>query len=72
MLFGVVLGGGGAGVEDDLHVEGYVAPGGLALALDRDKLSDQRGILTPAASIGDALLARFPGAGVTLTTERLG
>lgn len=44
---------------------------GLALALDRDRLSDLRGVLTPAAAIGDALLARFPGAGVSLETVRL-
>ncbi|MFY1599635.1 saccharopine dehydrogenase family protein, partial [Micromonospora sp. WMMD737] len=44
---------------------------GLALALDRDKLSDLRGVLTPAAAMGDALLARFPGAGVSLEVSRL-
>ena len=44
---------------------------GLALALDRDKLSDLHGVLTPAAAMGDALLARFGGAGVSLRTERL-
>lgn len=44
---------------------------GLALALDRDKLSDLHGVLTPAAAMGDALLARFPAAGVTLRTQRL-
>jgi short subunit dehydrogenase-like uncharacterized protein len=44
---------------------------GLALAFDRDRLSDLRGVLTPAACMGDALLARFPGAGVTLETVRL-
>ncbi len=44
---------------------------GLALALDRDKLSDLRGVLTPAVAIGDALLARFPAAGVSLETSRL-
>jgi saccharopine dehydrogenase (NAD+, L-lysine-forming) len=43
----------------------------LALAFDRDALSDLRGVLTPAAAMGDALLARFPQAGVTLRTERL-
>ena len=43
----------------------------LALALDRDKLSDLRGVLTPAAAMGDALLARFGAAGVSLQTERL-
>lgn len=45
---------------------------GLALAQDRDKLSDLLGVLTPAAAMGDALLARFPVAGVSLRTERLG
>jgi short subunit dehydrogenase-like uncharacterized protein len=44
---------------------------GIALAADRDKLSDLRGVLTPAAAMGDALLARFPAAGVSLRTERL-
>jgi short subunit dehydrogenase-like uncharacterized protein len=44
---------------------------GLALALDRDRLSDLRGALTPAAAMGDALLARFPAAGVSLETTRL-
>jgi short subunit dehydrogenase-like uncharacterized protein len=42
-----------------------------ALAFDRDTLSDLRGVLTPAAAMGEALLARFPGAGVSLQTERL-
>jgi short subunit dehydrogenase-like uncharacterized protein len=44
---------------------------GLALAIDRDQLSDLRGVLTPAAAMGDALLARLPAAGVTLNTVRL-
>ena len=44
---------------------------GLALAFDRDKLSDLRGVLTPASAMGDALLARFPAAGISLQTERL-
>ncbi|MGC2652668.1 MAG: saccharopine dehydrogenase NADP-binding domain-containing protein [Mycobacterium sp.] len=44
---------------------------GLALALDRDKLSDLLGVLTPASAMGDALLARLPPAGVTLETARL-
>jgi short subunit dehydrogenase-like uncharacterized protein len=44
---------------------------GLALAFDRDKLSDLRGVLTPASAMGDAMLARFPAAGVSLQTERL-
>jgi short subunit dehydrogenase-like uncharacterized protein len=44
---------------------------GLALAFDRDRLSDLRGVLTPAAAMGDALLTRLPAAGVTLEVERL-
>ncbi|HEY0225835.1 MAG TPA: saccharopine dehydrogenase NADP-binding domain-containing protein [Mycobacterium sp.] len=44
---------------------------GLALALDRDKLSELRGVLTPAAAMGEALLDRFGPAGVSLRTERL-
>lgn len=44
---------------------------GLALATDRDKLSDLRGVLTPAAAMGDALLARFPAAEVSLEIARL-
>ena len=43
---------------------------GLALALDRDRLSGLRGVLTPAAAMGDALIARFPAAGVSLETTR--
>jgi trans enoyl reductase len=44
---------------------------GLALALDRDRLSQLRGVLTPAAALGDALLARLPAAGVSIQTSRL-
>jgi short subunit dehydrogenase-like uncharacterized protein len=44
---------------------------GLALALDRDKLSDLLGVLTPAAAMGDVLLTRLPAADVTLYTVRL-
>jgi trans enoyl reductase len=44
---------------------------GLALALDRDRLSELRGVLTPAAAMGVALLARLPGAGVSMRTARL-
>ncbi|OCB23548.1 enoyl-ACP reductase [Mycobacterium malmoense] len=44
---------------------------GLALAFDRDKLPDLHGVLTPAAAMGDALLDRFPAAGVTLQVDRL-
>lgn len=44
---------------------------GLALALNRDRLTELRGVLTPAAAMGDALLARLPDAGVSITTTRL-
>jgi short subunit dehydrogenase-like uncharacterized protein len=44
----------------------------LALAMDRDRLSDARGVLTPAVAMGDVLPARLRAAGVTLTTARLG
>jgi short subunit dehydrogenase-like uncharacterized protein len=44
---------------------------GLALALDRDTLSDLHGVLTPATAMGDALLARLPAAGVSLQAVRL-
>lgn len=45
---------------------------GLALALHRDTLSELRGVLTPAAAMGDALLDLLPAAeGVTLETTRL-
>jgi short subunit dehydrogenase-like uncharacterized protein len=44
---------------------------GLALALDRDKLPELYGVLTPAAAMGDALLARFPAAGIALDSARL-
>lgn len=45
---------------------------GLALALDREKLSDLRGVLTPAAAMGDALMARLPAADVSLEVSHLG
>jgi short subunit dehydrogenase-like uncharacterized protein len=44
---------------------------GLALAIDRDELSELRGVLTPAAAMGDALLARLSSAGVALETAKL-
>ncbi|MGZ5394739.1 MAG: saccharopine dehydrogenase family protein [Mycobacterium sp.] len=45
---------------------------GLALALDRDRLADLHGVLTPAAAMGDVLLDRLPAAEVSLETTRLG
>jgi short subunit dehydrogenase-like uncharacterized protein len=44
---------------------------GLALAMDREVLSDLHGVLTPAAAMGDALMARFQAAEVSLQTARL-
>ena len=44
---------------------------GLALALDRDRLPELYGVLTPAAAMGEALLARFPGADISLESSRL-
>ncbi|WP_195166336.1 saccharopine dehydrogenase NADP-binding domain-containing protein [Mycobacteroides abscessus] len=44
---------------------------GLALALDRDRLTDLRGVLTPAAAMGEVLLTRLPDAGVSFETVRL-
>ncbi|KJX75844.1 saccharopine dehydrogenase family protein [Mycobacterium lepromatosis] len=50
---------------------GLLAASGLTLALDRDRLSELRGVLTPAAAMGDALLTRLPSAGVVIGTTRL-
>ena len=44
---------------------------GLALAIDRDELSELRGVLTPAAAMGDALLARLSSVGVSVETAKL-
>ncbi|HWF70897.1 MAG TPA: trans-acting enoyl reductase family protein [Mycobacterium sp.] len=44
---------------------------GLTLAIDRDELSELRGVLTPAAAMGDALLARLSSAGVSMDTAKL-
>jgi trans enoyl reductase len=43
----------------------------LALALDRDRLTELRGVLTPAAAMGDALLERLSAAGVSVGISRL-
>ncbi|BBX72811.1 saccharopine dehydrogenase NADP-binding domain-containing protein [Mycobacterium shinjukuense] len=59
------------------HVDAYastavlLAESGLALALDRDRLSELRGVLTPAAAMGDVLLRRLPRAGLSMGTARL-
>jgi short subunit dehydrogenase-like uncharacterized protein len=48
-----------------------VGESALCLATDRERLSPSRGVLTPAAAMGDALLARLPAAGVTINTVQL-
>jgi short subunit dehydrogenase-like uncharacterized protein len=47
------------------------AEAALTLALDRDKLPDRNGILTPASAMGDALTERLRAAGMTIEAERL-
>jgi short subunit dehydrogenase-like uncharacterized protein len=41
----------------------------LCLALDRDQLPDQAGVLTPAAAMGAPLISRLRTAGLTLTAR---
>jgi len=43
----------------------------LTLALDRDKLPNRHGILTPASAMGDALTDRLRAAGMTIEAERI-
>jgi len=43
----------------------------LALARDREELSDRRGVLTPASAMGDVLLKRLAAIGVTVHTAHL-
>jgi short subunit dehydrogenase-like uncharacterized protein len=43
----------------------------LTLALDRDKLPDLLGVLTPVTAMGDALVDRLRAAGMTLEVKRL-
>ncbi|WP_445168949.1 saccharopine dehydrogenase family protein [Mycolicibacterium sp. Dal123E01] len=43
----------------------------LALVLDRDRLPDRHGVLTPASAMGDVLLDRLPAAGVSFETVGL-
>ncbi|GAY14937.1 trans-acting enoyl reductase family protein [Mycobacterium sp. shizuoka-1] len=43
----------------------------LALVLDRDRLPDRHGVITPAAAMGDVLLDRLPAAGVAFETVGL-
>ena len=44
---------------------------GLALAFDGESLGEATGVVTPASTMGDALVARLRNAGMTITTERL-
>ena len=43
----------------------------LCLALDRDRLPDRAGVLTPATALGTALAERLRSAGQTLTAQRI-
>jgi short subunit dehydrogenase-like uncharacterized protein len=43
----------------------------LCLALDRDRLPERAGVLTPATAMGEALTGRLIKAGHTLTAERI-
>lgn len=43
----------------------------LCLALDRDRLPDRAGVLTPATAMGTALAARLRSAGHTLATQQI-
>ncbi len=43
----------------------------LCLALDRDRLPDHAGVLTPATAMGPALADRLRSAGFTLATQQL-
>jgi len=44
----------------------------LTLALDREDLPERYGVLTPAAAMGDALVARLKGAGMTIEAAAIG
>ena len=43
----------------------------LALALDRDRLPDRAGVLTPAVAMGDALIDRLRSAGFVVEAHEL-
>ena len=47
------------------------AEAALALALDRDKLPDRHGVLTPASAMGDVLTDRLRAAGMRIEAHRL-
>ncbi len=72
--FRVVFLGRGGGRTTRVEVSGgdpgygetskMLAESALALALDRDRLGDHTGVLTPAVALGDALLERLRAAGI--------
>ena len=43
----------------------------LSLVLDRDRLPDEAGVLTPATALGDVLVDRLRGAGVEISARKL-
>lgn len=49
-----------------------IAVAAMAMVTDSARLSALRGVLTPVAAMGDLLLEKLPGQGVTLTVTPLG
>jgi short subunit dehydrogenase-like uncharacterized protein len=43
----------------------------LSLVLDRDRLPDEAGVLTPATALGDVIVERLRGAGVEISARKL-
>lgn len=43
----------------------------LSLVLDRDRLPEEAGVLTPATALGDVLVERLRGAGVEISARKL-
>lgn len=43
----------------------------LILVLDRDRLPEEAGVLTPATALGDVLVERLRGAGVEISASNL-
>ena len=61
--------GGDPGYGDTAKMIGEAA---LCLADDRDRLPDRAGVLTPILAMGDALLPRIRGAGISVEVVQRG
>ncbi|AHK36077.1 saccharopine dehydrogenase family protein [Rhodococcus opacus] len=48
-----------------------LAESALGLVLDRDRLPEDAGVLTPATALGDVQVERLRGAGVEVSTRKL-